>query len=508
MMNQPEISVFGLVVLFAWVPAILIMFALMRPRWAVITAFVVGYLFLPEQSFRFQTIPPIDKVSLTALGAILGSFIFDGGRLLSVRWRLIDLAWFVLLTSPFATSMVNGLGPMDGIAASLTLLFRWGLAYWIGRAYFTDWEAVRHLAMGIILGGLAYVPLCWWEIRMSPQLHGELYGMTFLSFRTDSYLFGVKLFGWRPNVFLADGLRVTMFMGVCSVLAFWAWMTGSPRKLLFMPMGWIALVLIVTTFFCKALGGVMLMSGGMSVLLMTRWWPKTRLAALLLILAAPTYMAVRSARDWSGDTLTQMANVISPTRAESFAFRLKMENLLTEKALERPILGWGGWNRSHVYDIFDNHDRTIVDGLWIITLGEFGFVGLGALTIMIIGSVLLVWWRIPTRFWNDPACAAAVSLSVVLALYMIDSLFNATFNPVASLAVGAVATIGGLSKTVFSRRNLAQAADAERTGRSPAARPAAARAGFAGAPAFAGAGNAAVIASPKDLPYVYSPRRS
>jgi hypothetical protein len=506
-MNQQEISVFGIAVLAAWVPAILVLFALMRPRWAVIGAFVFGYLFLPEQSFRFQTMPPIDKVSLTALGVILGSFIFDGGRLLSVKPRLIDLAWVVLLTSPIATSLVNGLGLMDGIASSLTLLFRYGLAYWIGRAYFTDWDSVRQLAMGIVLGGLAYVPFCWWEIRMSPQLHGLLYGLTFMSFRTDSYLFGVRLFGYRPNVFLADGLRVTMFMGTCSVLAFWAWMTGSPRKLLFMPMGWIVLVLIVTTFFCKALGGVLLMTSGMGVLLTTRWWPRTRIPALVLILAAPTYMAVRSAGDWSGDVLVDVANVLSRTRAESFAFRLKMENMLTAKAMERPMLGWGGWNRSHVFDWFDGHDRTIVDGLWIITLGELGLVGLGAFTAMVSGSVLLLWRRVPTRFWSDPACAAAVALAVMLAMYMVDSLFNATFNPIASLSVGAIATMGGLSKTVFSRRNLAQATGG-RTAQMPA-RPAPTP-GFAGVPAFAavaGAG-AGIVSSPKDLPYLYGSPRS
>jgi hypothetical protein len=508
-MIEQAISFFGLVVLVAWVPAILVLFALMRPRHAVIAAFVVGYLFLPEQSFRFQTMPSIDKVSLTALGVILGSFIFDGGRLLSVRPRLIDLAWVVLLTSPIATSLSNGLGLMDGLAASLTLLFTWGLAYWIGRAYFTDWEAARELAMGIVLGGLAYVPLCWWEIRMSPQLHGQLYGMLFTSFRADTYLFGVRLFGFRPNVFLADGLRVTMFMGVCSVLAFWAWMTGSPKRLLFMPMGWVTLILIVTAFFCKALGGILLMTTGISVLLMTRW-PKTRLPALLLILAAPAYMAVRSAGDWSGDLLLEAANVMSHARADSLAYRLKMEGMLTQKAMEQPLLGWGGWNRSHVYDLFDHHDRTVADGLWIITLGQFGFIGLAALTILISGPGLLLWRRVPTRFWTDPACAAAVGLGVITALYMVDSLFNATFNPVASLAVGAVASLGGLSKSVFSRQSLARQGSARpAAGPAPAGRaplPPTAFAGTAAALAF-GRGGADVVASPKDLPYVYSTHR-
>jgi hypothetical protein len=161
--------------------------------------------------------------------------------------------------------------------------------------------------------------------------------------------------------------------------------------------------------------------------------------------------------------------------------------MLTEKALQQPLLGWGGWSRSHVYDLED-HDISIVDGLWILLLGEAGILGLGAFTFMVIGSAMLLWRRIPTKFWTDPACSAAVALAVVITLYMIDSLFNATFNPVASLAIGAVASIGGVAKTVFSRRPT--------------------RAASLTAPAYGGAAAAAVVASPKDLPYVYSTYRS
>ena len=501
-MNELPISFLGLAVLFAWVPLIFLMFALLPPRRAVIAAFVIGYLFLPEQSFKFQTMPDVGKVSLTEFGVILASFVFDGGRLLAVRPRWIDLACAVLMTSPIATSLANGLGLMDGFAASLSIVFTWGLAYWIGRAYFTDWSAIRELSMGIILGGLAYVPFCWWEIRMSPELHGKLYGLTFASFRNDTYLFGVRLYGYRPNLFLTDGLRVTMFMGVSAVLAFWAWMTGSPKRLFYVPMWAIALVLVFTAFFCKALGGVLLMAVGIVVLALTRW-PKTRLPALLLILAAPTYMAVRSTGDFTGNFLIETANVLSPTRANSLEFRLTNENMLAAKALQRPMLGWGGWNRSHVFDWFDQRDLTIADGLWIIVLGQFGFIGLGAFTMMTSGSAVLLWRRIPARFWTDPACAAAVALAMVVAMYMVDSLFNATFNPVASLAAGAVASIAGLSKTVFARHRPVL--------------PAAARAGLAGAPGQAGAAlgrgggrgaATAVIASPRDLRYLHAPNRT
>jgi hypothetical protein len=447
-----SVNTIAIAVLAGWVPAIFMLFALMGPRRAVITAFVVGYLFLPESGFRFATLPEINKVSLTPVGVILASLVFDGGRLFAIRPRLIDLAWLVLCTSPIATSLTNNLGLMDGLANSFTVIFSWGLAYWIGRAYFTDWEAARDLAVGIVLGALAYAPLCWWEMKMSPMLHGLVYGLEFYSFRTDNYVFGIHLYGFRPNVFLSNGLTVTMFMGVSSVIAFGLYMAGAREKLLGVKMRWIVLFLVLTTFFCKAMGGIFLMLVGLSLIMIARY-VGTKLPVLLLIFAAPVYVLARSAGSWSGDFLLDMADAVSHRRAESLEFRLKNEDILAAKAMEQPVLGWGGWNRSHVLN-FWFQDTTISDGLWIILLGEYGLVGLGALVTLIVGAAFLLWVRIPTRFWNDPACASAVALMILISLYMVDSLFNATFNPIASITIGAVVNVGALAQRTFTSQAL------------------------------------------------------
>lgn len=464
------LNVFGLAVLAAWLPLIFVMFATMSSRRAVIAAFVIGYLFLPDARFAFHTLPDISKVSLTAVGVLLATLCFDPGKVLRFRPRWIDIAALALSFSPITTSISNGLGFMDGLANSANRICTWSLAYLIGRLYFTDWAAVRELAIGIVMGGLAYVPLCWWEIRMSPQLHGELYGMQFLSFRTDS-----PLFGYRPNVFLANGLTVTMFMGVCTVIAYWLWMSGSLKKLWTVPAVWIFLTLLITTIFCKALGGVILTFAGIGVLTMIRW-PKTKLAVLAFILAPPVYMYVRTS-GWQADEVVKVARMYSVDRANSLEYRLKVENMMTEKARRQPWLGWGGWNRSHVYDLNTGRDLVLLDGLWIIMLGEYGLVGLSALLGMVLIPALLVWKRIPTPSWLDPACGAAVALAVISAMYMVDGLFNATFNPLACLAAGAVGSISAAAQVAFARRRA----------RAYAYQP---------QPAVP------VVASPRDLPFV------
>ena len=442
---NPGVNALAVAVLAAWVPLIFVLFATMSSRRATIAAFVIGYLFLPDARFSFHTLPDLSKVSLTAVGVLLATLCFDPAKFIRFRPRWIDLPVLVLSLSPIATSLSNDLGIMDGLANAANRVCTWSLSYFIGRLYFTDWAAVRELAIGIVIGGLSYVPLCWWEIRMSPQLHADIYGLQFMSFRTDS-----PLFGYRPNVFLANGLTVTMFMGVCTVIAYWLWISGSLKKLWAIPAVWVFAVLLITTIFCKALGGVVITMAGIGVLSMIRW-PSTKLGVLALILAPPAYMYARTS-GWQGDELVSAAEIYSQDRASSLAYRLKVENLMTEKARRRPVLGWAGWNRSHVYDLNSGRDLVLLDGLWIIMLGEYGLVGLSALMGMILIPAFVLYKRIPTRSWLDPACGAPVALAVITTMYMIDGLFNATFNPLACVAVGAVASIGAAAKLAFSSK--------------------------------------------------------
>ena len=60
-----------------------------------------------------------------------------------------------------------------------------------------------------VLGGLIYVPLCLFEVRMSPQLHNMVYG-----FAQHSFGQTVRGGGWRPMVFMQHGLAVGLFMSV------------------------------------------------------------------------------------------------------------------------------------------------------------------------------------------------------------------------------------------------------------------------------------------------------
>ncbi|MBV5327317.1 MAG: hypothetical protein JZU65_06720, partial [Chlorobium sp.] len=83
----------------------------------------------------------------------------------------------------------------------------WGVPFLAGRIYFKDESTIKDLHRGIIIGGLIYMVLCLYEIRMSPQLNNMLYG-----FFPHSWVQHLRYGGFRPIVFMQHGLMVALWM--------------------------------------------------------------------------------------------------------------------------------------------------------------------------------------------------------------------------------------------------------------------------------------------------------
>ena len=133
-----------------------------------------------------------------------------------------------------------------------------------------------------------------------------------------------------------------------------------------------------------------------------------------------------------------------PGRAASFKVRVDNEDLLLEKAKERPLFGWGGWGRQRVYDE-NGRDISITDGTWIIRLGNGGWVNY----IAIFG--LLCWpaigFFLRAREDIDPV---SVGIVLILCAKLIDLIPNSVVGAVAWLSAGAL--IGRTETRLLSRR--------------------------------------------------------
>jgi hypothetical protein len=406
-------------------------------------------------------LPDYTKMSATTFGVVIGAALFDTDRLLGWRAKWIDIPMLLWCTSPFVSSYLNGLGIYDGASEIVRQFITWGLPYIIGRVYFNDLEGLRELAVGIFIGGLIYVPFCWFEARLSPQLHVWIYG-----FRQHSFIQNVRDGGYRPMVFMQHGLMVGMWMGMTTLIGLWLWRSRTVQKVWEVPMYLLMPAMFFTVYLCKSKYAVLLLGAGMIALFGTKLI-RNKAIIVCMLLVPLAYTGLRATGQVTGESIVAMAqSAFGEERARSAAMRLSNENPLAARAMEKPVFGWGGWGASRVQD--EQGKDLITDSLWIITLGKYGWVGLMALMAVLLLPLALVCadWRV--ELWHHPLVAPVVVLAMVCTLYMFDHLMNGMVNPIFMLAAGAVGSAHYIFPAMARRATPLQMADQQR-GRTPAA---------------------------------------
>ena len=424
------------IAMFGWIPLVLGLFAKMRAHWAVIAGFLLAWMFLPQFSFSLPGLPDYSKVSAASLGILLGTAVFNAKAFGAFRFQAADVPMLAWCIQPVFTSVSNGLGIYEGLSFALDKVFLWGIPWFIGRIYFNTPGHLRDLALGLFIGGLIYVPFCLFEVAMSPRLHRMLYG-----FHAHSFGQARRGGGWRPVVFMEHGLMVAMWMTTACLCGLTLLTGGGLRRMpapfrrLLWPL-WV--VLLVTTFLCKSTGAIFLLLLGTAVFFGARLL-RSRLPFFVLLSLPLLYMGLRGTGSWTAQNLVDAAGgAASAERAGSLEYRIQNENILVEKALERPWLGWGRYRRSYVRDENDEV-VSVPDGLWVLSLGRDGVLGLTAMTATLMLPCLMFLRRFPPREWRRPEVAAMVGLPLVMGLFMIDNLFNNMFNPAMLLAGGGMA---------------------------------------------------------------------
>lgn len=442
---------FASLVLLAWTPIVLVIYCALPPWRAALVSLVGGCLFLPQTTFEVGGLPEYTKIAAVAFPVLLATALFVPERLLYLRWTWLDVPMAAWCLAPLASSLANRLGVYDGFSAVCEQVLNWGLPYLVGRVYLNDLPALRDLAIALCIGGLLYVPFCLWEIRMSPHLGVLVYGVG--QNRGVAYLDELGSWGSRPNVFMGNALATGMFMTSATLCGIWLWRSGSWKRILTIGVGGPIVVLLAVTLLCKNMGALALLAAGLGTLLVAKWL-HVRLAAFVLIALMPAYMLSRATGRFSGQSMADAAAVVHPTRAESLEFRLVNEDRLIAKALKQPIFGWGRWGRARVFRE-DGTDISVTDGLWVITLGNAGIVGLTALTVAMLLPAGIVLARLPARLWAHPATAPLAALAVLVVLYALDNLMNDMPSALFTLTLGGLVNAGRILRYLPEPRHAA-----------------------------------------------------
>ncbi|MBV8882426.1 MAG: hypothetical protein JO235_00270 [Chroococcidiopsidaceae cyanobacterium CP_BM_RX_35] len=342
--------------------------------------------------------------------------------------------------------MSNALGPYDGLSAVVTQTLVWGVPYYLGRVYLCNLDGLRRLAIGIVIGGLLYVPLCVIERRLTMSLSLKLYGINSPHFVSEINRYG----GFRPEVFMESGLMVGLWIGAAALCAFWLWQSGALKQIWGIPLMWVAIILFLTSGYIKASGAFMILLLGLVILFVAKWLKKAFIV-LILIAGIVLYLYDGTSGSFQGDqVINAVSTYMDKDRAASLDFRFENEVQLSAKARQKLIFGWGGWGRSRIHKIEygQDQDTAVTDSLWIIIFGTTGILGITSWTASLLLPVINFVQRYPASLWLKPKLAPAVAIAFLLVGYMLDSLVNAMINPVYMLGCGGlVGLLLGQEKT-------------------------------------------------------------
>lgn len=461
-------------VIFAWPLVVVVLFWKLPLPKALVASILGGYLLLPTGvAIDLPVLPPFDKTLMPSLTAAIMCFLLarrpaalraapgraspaaappepatEMVRTTRGRW-LFRMLFVVLFLTPALTAYQNadpvlagpliipGLRPYDIGSMMLELAVAF-LPFFLAQRFLARPEDQVMLLRAFVIAGLGYSVLCLYEVRMSPQLNNMIYG-----FFPHSFLQHIRAGGFRPIVFLQHGLWVGIFLAM-SILAAatlfrWSQRTGKEGLSSF---AWAATAiwLILVLFLSKAVGAFVLVLAFLPLVLLAGVQGQLLFA---MIVAGITlfYPLLRGAGWIPIDTVYEVSLSFSEERAESLKFRLDNEDVLLERAAEKPIAGWGSWGRNLIYDPYSGKMTSVTDGAWIIIIGTFGWIGYIAHFGLLTAPVLLLG-RARRRLGLTVETSG---LAMVLAINLMDLIPNATLTPLTYLVAGALCGRYGLA---------------------------------------------------------------
>jgi hypothetical protein len=434
-------NAFVSLMMFSWIPAVLYIFSRYPARKAMIMSFIFAWLFLPVVVFKLPGIPDYTKMSAACYGILLATFLFNTKRISSFKVSWVDIPMMLWCISPFISSVVNDLGAYDGFSTMQNQIVVWAVPYFLGRIYLDSLAGLRQLAVGLFIGGLVYIPFCWYESRTFSSLHILVYGLNTGRDAAQSIRYG----GYRPQVFFEHGLMLGVWLMTACLMGIMLWRMGIVKRLWNLPISLLVSALLITFIIARSTGAYALFLIGL-VILLVAWQFRTAILLWALILGICWYLYMGVTGTFPNkqviDTLSQ---TFDAERVASVKFRFDNEEILGARARERMLFGWGGFGRNRVFDEYGK-DISITDSLWIIAFGINGAFGVATLTASILLPVISFCIRYPAKLWSRPVVAPAATLAVCITLYMFDSVLNAMVNPIFMLAAGGLATVSVQSK--------------------------------------------------------------
>lgn len=421
---------------------------------ATLWAILAPYLWLPARlSVDLPLLPPLDKSTIPNLAAYFACLFFKGKRVpLLPKDRLARWLILIYVGSPFISALSNpepiiagpvfikGMELYDALSDVIRQIL-FVLPFLLGLAFLRSAKDHEDLLRVVAFAGLLYSLPMFFEVRMSPQLHTWIYG-----YFPHSFAQQMRDGGFRPVVFMGHGLLVAFFTMTSVIAATALWRIH--RGVGVFSGGQAALYLMGLLVFCKSMASLLYALALSPLAAFAKPKNQVRIASVM-VLVALIYPALRGWDLFPSQMIHEFASSYSAERAQSYDFRIQNENMLLDKANQRPYFGWGSWGRNRIYDPITGQDLSVTDGRWVIVIGQYGWIGLfaefGLLALTVLRSASTLRYCTSKR---ESIVLGAITL--ILGINILDLIPNNTMIPWTWLVSGAL--LGRYEQYFYSRQ--------------------------------------------------------
>jgi hypothetical protein len=429
-------------------PVSLFIIARWRAAVSVPIVIIAGQMFLPPSiGFELPFLPALDKDILPPLSALVGCLLFRRSALAGSRpGRGLDVFILLRIVSYFGSCMTNrdalvfpqGVVPALSVTSFITTSLR-TIAYWwptvyLGRSVIKTSRDLRTLLVILAGSAVIYTAFILLEMRLSPQLNNWIYG-----YYQSDFIQSVRRGGsYRPMVFMRHGLNVSFFLAVTIIAAI---ALARVRGRVFgVKAGIIAGYLFVILLLSRSLGAIIYVVLAGPLMWFGRARTQTRVAALLGLLAFSYPLARATGLVPVADITAFVTRNFGEDKAGSLGLRLREEEYLMNRTMERPVFGWGGGARSFRLDPVTGQSRSVTDGLWAMEFGQEGAVGY----VLFFGMLLYPVWKARKTLPGLPSAQdekLVASLAFVGAIYIVDLIPNSSVDPYLTFLVAVLSGV-------------------------------------------------------------------
>ena len=434
-------NLFAMLMLLLWPVVAVALYSSNGVGLATIWTIVGAQLLLPVGAeIKFDMIPAFDKASIPNLSASLCCLYFwprTASR--NGRFGAAESFIFIYVLSPLATAVFNQDALIfgsrylqeesyyDALSAIVSQVVTI-TPFILGRVFLRSSGSIEQIMRTLVISGMVYSLPLLFEIRMSPQLHAWIYGTM-----PSDFIQEVREGGYRPMVFMGHGLTAAFFVMMSAVASATLWKSGIRN--LRLPASATTAYLGALLVLCKS--GAALMYAVVLLPLIGFFSIRRQIhVAVILVSLALLYPVLRIADLVPTRMIVETASLASNERAASLEFRFANETQLLERAVQRPVFGWGRFGRSRIYDD-DGKDISVTDGHWIITMGQFGLVGFlaefGLLALAVFRSVSVL--RFPSSSIDKTLLGG---LALIVSASIVNLLPNGALLPWTWLFSGAL----------------------------------------------------------------------